>query len=833
MPLPKKIGRYEIESLLGSGAMGSVYRGFDPVIKRVVAIKTIKAEAIANHDDPEQFKKRFFNEARICGQLHHPNIVMLYDLGEEAGTPFIAMEYLQGESLQTLIKAQTKRDYDFFVHVLEQLAAALDYAHQRDIIHRDIKPQNVMVATDGTAKIMDFGIAKFSDSHMTKTGFFVGTPSYSSPEQISGEKVDYRTDIFSLGVLAHELITGRLPFAGTSISSVLYQVVNGLPSLDYVPPQLDASVLMFKRVFLKVLNKDREKRYAKARAFVADLQELLAPNLSQTLSLPTVAGIPRDSDAFQKPAGATETPTTAGSGMGPAPPPDSPDAALPTHARRSSDGSITAPTAAEITRPSSPPGSSPPDRPTSPASPPLQRKETPPPSADLATKPHARKHLLIAALVAIPIMVFAGLLGFAWLKTEKPVSPEPTPQPPAAHHSLRILSQPPGAEISIDGRVQGSTPLDLDLDFQGDRAVRISATLPDHTARTETIDADFDFSRPLTLSLEPLVADDEPEKPTPIAEEEPEPPSEEEASVAVDTPKPDPRAQEQAFWSSIQDNPTIPSFQTYLDRYPQGKYRQRAESEIQILRERHAFETAKQADDEMLLRDFLAAYPESRFAGAVRDRLRTFQLQRAFQSAVSGNDLEFVNSVLKDFDADLTPDQRTRLTERRDFLSSVREEQKAFDVARTSDDLDVLKDFLNRFKDQNPWHTEEIYAQEKRVKEAQRNFLQRNLEHHEQTDYKMTKDRDGLDLVCSFRQKPTFPIESVEIIWELDGVPQDSLDMTPDGGSYHAAIPYAQLKEGSLNYYFSIVAGGETYHLDKMWYQTRIKDARKKIVISF
>ena len=193
---PTTIGRYTVEKLLGEGAMGSVYKAHDPAIQRVVAIKTIKTDVIEESEERKEFTRRFFNEAQICGSLHHPNIVILYDLGEEQSMPFIAMEYLEGKTLQQWMKSSKKLDIDTKIHIIAQVADALDYAHERGIIHRDIKPQNVMVTRDHIAKIMDFGIAKIGDEHMTKTGFFVGTPSYSSPEQIAGEKVDYRSDIF-------------------------------------------------------------------------------------------------------------------------------------------------------------------------------------------------------------------------------------------------------------------------------------------------------------------------------------------------------------------------------------------------------------------------------------------------------------------------------------------------------------------------------------------------------------------------------------------------------------------------------------------------------------
>ncbi len=257
--------------------MGSVFRALDPNIGRTVAIKIVKFSASEEDpDDTTGFRERFQQEARISGNLNHPNIVAVYDVDQHDGMPYIAMEYVEGRTLSQFIRNE-RHTPTVLVNLLVPLAAALDFAHLRGIVHRDLKPANIMVTHEGTPKIMDFGIAKTSGSNLTQTGVFLGTPSYSSPEQVKEGHVDHRSDIFSFGILACEVLTGKLPFPGKTINAILYKIANEEPVLPTDLEQVQMPLARFREIFGKVLNKDPSKRYQSASTFVQDLLEALSP----------------------------------------------------------------------------------------------------------------------------------------------------------------------------------------------------------------------------------------------------------------------------------------------------------------------------------------------------------------------------------------------------------------------------------------------------------------------------------------------------------------------------------------------------------------------------
>jgi predicted Ser/Thr protein kinase len=273
--LPQNIGRYQVLRLLGSGAMGSVVLAEDPRIKRKVAIKLMKLDAVKTAADRQEFLARFQREAEVSGLLNHPGIVAIYDVGEEEGYgPFLAMEFVPGKPLDGLMKSGLPETNKEKLQILVRLAEALDHAHAKGITHRDVKPGNVMVGEDGRPKLMDFGIAKREDASLTQTGTFLGTPSYASPEQIKEGKVDNRSDIFSFGVLAFELMSGQSPFPGTSINTILYRIVNEAP-VEVTPPVLGVVPDGWQRVFGKVLAKRPEDRYPTCTAFVRELLDAI------------------------------------------------------------------------------------------------------------------------------------------------------------------------------------------------------------------------------------------------------------------------------------------------------------------------------------------------------------------------------------------------------------------------------------------------------------------------------------------------------------------------------------------------------------------------------
>jgi serine/threonine protein kinase len=255
--------------------MGVVYLGRDPVIGRRVALKTIRGAA---EDDSEQreFSERFLREAQAAGTLSHPNIVTVHDVGEEqeTQTSFIAMEYVEGLNLKQILKDKTPLTFERIAEIIASVGEALDYAHRRGIVHRDVKPANIIITPDGTVKITDFGIAKIETSSLTSTGQFLGTPNYMSPEQVTGEKVDGRSDLFSLGVVLYELLTKRKPFVGDNLTSISYKIVHE----EFPPPEtFDATIPSEAGPILaKALAKDPAARYQKGSEFVQALAEFRA-----------------------------------------------------------------------------------------------------------------------------------------------------------------------------------------------------------------------------------------------------------------------------------------------------------------------------------------------------------------------------------------------------------------------------------------------------------------------------------------------------------------------------------------------------------------------------
>lgn len=264
-----RIGRYEIEKELGRGAMAVVYKAVDPLIGRVVAIKTIRLESTAGMEQTE-LKKRLYREAQSAGNLSHPNIVTIYDIGEESDTSYIAMEFIEGESLQDWMAKNPLPAVEQTIAIIEQIASGLNYAAARGIIHRDIKPGNILLTPDMGAKIADFGIAKFSSSNFTQTGVIMGTPAYMSPEQAMGRALDGRSDIFSLGVIFYEMLTGERPFSGSNPTTIIYKILHEEP----VPPRKLNVTLHpgLDWIVRRMLEKDPSQRYQSCAEFIQDLK---------------------------------------------------------------------------------------------------------------------------------------------------------------------------------------------------------------------------------------------------------------------------------------------------------------------------------------------------------------------------------------------------------------------------------------------------------------------------------------------------------------------------------------------------------------------------------
>ena len=304
MPTLTKAGRYEISGELGRGAMGVVYRATDPVIGRTVAVKTLQLSVEGTGLTREELLARFQTEARAAGLLTHPNIVVIFDAGAEDGVFFITMELVEGKSLQSLLDSGQMFPLPRVLRIMEQACSALQFAHERNIVHRDIKPANLMLTPDDTVKVTDFGTAKILQfGTVQQTAHVMGTPSYMSPEQVKGKIVDGRSDIFALGVVLYEMVTGEKPFPGQNITTVIYKIVNEEP---VQPRDIDPSVHPgLNAVIMKALAKEPSARYQTCRELFEDLRNYrsvsIAPNPEATLPLggslqknPSQGGSPDD-----------------------------------------------------------------------------------------------------------------------------------------------------------------------------------------------------------------------------------------------------------------------------------------------------------------------------------------------------------------------------------------------------------------------------------------------------------------------------------------------------------------------------------------------------------
>ncbi len=265
------LGRYRIVSEIGQGAMGTVYKAVDPIIDRTVAIKTINLNL--SRQELEEYEARFQQEIKAAGRLNHPNIVTIYDVGKTESVAYMAMEFLEGAELKDIIASGTQMPSDQVVDIISQVADGLWFAHQQSIVHRDVKPSNIMVMKGGIAKITDFGIARLPNSAVkTMTGLILGSPRYMSPEQVIGKTIDHRSDIFSLGVVLYEALTGVAPFDGDNVNAIMYATVNTTPP----PPSHHnrAVPAMLDLIVAKAMAKLLDDRYQSIKELADDLREV-------------------------------------------------------------------------------------------------------------------------------------------------------------------------------------------------------------------------------------------------------------------------------------------------------------------------------------------------------------------------------------------------------------------------------------------------------------------------------------------------------------------------------------------------------------------------------
>src|ERR1700691_930016 len=286
---PKVIGRYEIVEELGRGAMGSVFKARAPAVGRLVALKTIHTTALEGAQS-EEYRTRFYREARASGVLAHPGIVPVFDVGDDAGVPFLVMEFVEGRNLADVIKKGERYTLDRVSEIVQQIAEALGYAHRQGVIHRDIKPANILMTSKAVygserPRITDLGIAKLASSDITTTGQLLGTPSFMPPEQFTGSPIDGRADLFSLGVILYSLATGEQPFPGETMTAVSYKVVY----TDPIPPaKLNPAVpARVEGVILKCLAKSPADRYQTGEELAQDLAAVrMSPGTSVMQSSP-------------------------------------------------------------------------------------------------------------------------------------------------------------------------------------------------------------------------------------------------------------------------------------------------------------------------------------------------------------------------------------------------------------------------------------------------------------------------------------------------------------------------------------------------------------------
>jgi len=283
----QKLGRFEVLAEIGRGAMGIVYKAKDPMLERVVAIKTINMGM--DRDGAEMYEKRFYQEARAAGGLNHPNIVTVYDIGKTETECYMAMEYIEGAELRALLLPAKPLPVPRALSIAAQVAEGLAYAHERGVVHRDIKPANIMVPENGAVKITDFGIARMRSSNVqTQTGMMMGSPKYMSPEQVIGKRADHRTDIFSLGVILYEMLTGASPFTGESVNAVMYQIVNFVPPApSAINPSSPGAV---DAIVAGMLAKSLEERFQSAAEVARGLREcelqVFGTSVAATSTLP-------------------------------------------------------------------------------------------------------------------------------------------------------------------------------------------------------------------------------------------------------------------------------------------------------------------------------------------------------------------------------------------------------------------------------------------------------------------------------------------------------------------------------------------------------------------
>ena len=467
-----RIGRYVVLGRMGKGGMGTVYRARDEALEREVALKTLNAEGGLSPDS----LKRFQNEAKAAARLNHPNIITVFELGEERGIPYIAMEMLSGVDLEALLRKGPPLAVAEKLDVLVQVLRGLAYAHERAIVHRDVKPSNVRLLEDGTAKIMDFGIAKLEGAHLTKTGMMVGTVNYMSPEQVRGRRLDGRSDVFSAGVILYEMLAGERPFRGEGPTQTLYRIVHDEPApID--PAALGPAAGRIGPIVARALAKDPEARYAGAGAFADDLQAVLE-ELQRTAGTDARAGV-RSAVAARRAA----TP--------PAPEVDDGFPVLvatfaPSGTRSAQATELAATVVQGTVAAGDAFGSAPTVADVSPAGAPLAPGSTP---SSAGATPRSWRWAGLGLLAVVAVAAFVLLRG------SRPAAP--------AELRVAVRSQPVGAAVLVDGRDTGVvTNGEVLLPAGPERDVTLTFRKAGHREEARTIRVPGAAGEPVSVALE-------------------------------------------------------------------------------------------------------------------------------------------------------------------------------------------------------------------------------------------------------------------------------------------------------------------------------------------
>jgi eukaryotic-like serine/threonine-protein kinase len=461
----RRLGRYELLDVLGHGAMGVVYKAHDSFLDRIVAVKTYRQDVPVT----DTVKRRFEREVRTASKLNHPNIVVVYDGGLEQDVPYLAMEFVEGPTLAAELARHDRLPLDRALYIIRKIADGLSYAHAHGVIHRDLKPANILLAGGTEPKIADFGVAKLmSSASATALTTAVGTPSYMAPEQIDGRGVDVRSDVFAMGILAYELVTGRQPFVGEGWTAVMFQIMNAEPER---PTTVDASLpAAVDGVLARSLAKDPSKRTPDVTTFVKELADALTPKGASPLprsAAPAEEDSPDaldagDFEAIRELAPQGRERSIAGpviavvvllAAV----------AALAVYFGGGERAGVSLPQGAPIAMATvAPPTEAPVPAPTiAPTAAPTARPPTPVPTARPVEKPteapRADRTIAKAKPTAAPVAVKPTVAVVA--RFEPTRLPVVAPPPVSARPTIDVISDPPGADVLVDGSVKGRTPL--------------------------------------------------------------------------------------------------------------------------------------------------------------------------------------------------------------------------------------------------------------------------------------------------------------------------------------------------------------------------------------